>query len=101
MVLGNSAVAQVKAPMQIKEQQTIRFYPNPAVNLINFEFKEKPRAPLSLYIFNFLGKKVIEQTITNQKTVIDLTDLYRGMYIFQIRNTEGVITETGKFQITK
>lgn len=84
-----------------KERLKIKFYPNPAVSFINFEFSQKPRTPQTVYIFNFLGKKVIEQLLEDQKTQVNLNDLYRGVYIFQVRNNKGEISDSGKFQIIK
>lgn len=94
-------MAQDKPAKQQKEVQTVKFYPNPAISFINFEFTAKPRVQQTVYIFNFLGKKVIEQVLSGQKTTVTLSDLYRGVYIFQIRDSRGVITDSGKFQVVK
>jgi hypothetical protein len=52
-------------------------------------------------VFNFLGKKVFEQKEVQPKTTIDLSDYYRGIYIFQLRDKTGKIVETGRFQVAK
>jgi hypothetical protein len=81
--------------------KTIKFYPNPAVNYINFEFEKNYDNSYSLLIFNFIGKKVIELKISEQKITLPLTDYYRGVYIFQRRDKQGNIVESGKFQVAK
>jgi hypothetical protein len=81
--------------------KTIKFYPNPAVNYINFEFEKNYDNSYSLLIFNFIGKKVIELKISEQKITLPLTDYYRGVYIFQLRDKQGNIVESGKFQVAK
>jgi hypothetical protein len=78
----------------------VKFYPNPASDLINFEFKNFSKAN-TLLIYNFIGKKVIELKSTEQKLTVSLTDFYRGVYIFQLRDPQGSIIESGKFQVVK
>ncbi len=52
-------------------------------------------------IFNFIGKKVEDLKVTDQKITVSLTDFYRGVYIFQLRDKQGNIIESGKFQVVK
>ena len=79
----------------------VKFYPNPAIHFITFEYLGKPTQGQTVVIFNFLGKKVAEEPLVQQKTTVNIADLYRGMYIFQIRDRDGQILDSGKFQITK
>ena len=81
--------------------KTVKFYPNPAVSFINFEFERTYDKSYSLLIYNFIGKKVVEMKISEQKINISLTDFYRGVYIFQLRDKSGNIVESGKFQVAK
>ena len=77
-----------------------RFYPNPATSFINFEFDGIDRSS-SLQIYNFLGKKMADEPIANNKISFNLDNYYRGLYIFQIRDKSGNIVESGKFQVIK
>jgi len=82
--------------------KVVRFYPNPASSYINFEFQQG--AELSSYsfkIFNFIGKRVFEQNNISPRTVINLNDYFRGVYIFQLTDRNGKIVESGKFQVVK
>ena len=36
-----------------------------------------------------------------EKITVPLTDFYRGVYIFQLRDAKGNIVESGKFQVVK
>jgi hypothetical protein len=83
------------------QSKVVRFYPNPANNIINFEFSRPVQRDYTLQVFNFLGKKVFESNSVSQKTSISLTDFYRGIYIFQLRDKSGRIIESGKFQVSK
>ncbi len=83
------------------QSKVVRFYPNPATNIINFEFSKPVQKDYILQVFNFVGKKVFESNAVSQKTSVLLTDFYRGIYIFQLRDKSGRIIESGKFQVNK
>ena len=79
----------------------IRYYPNPAVNDINFEFQKGYDKLFSFQVYNFIGKKVFNLRTVTPKINIPLTDFYRGVYIYQLRDRSGKIIESGKFQVVK
>ena len=81
--------------------KTVKFYPNPAVSSINFEFEKNYVSSYNLVIYNFIGKKVVEMKISDQNMNIPLTDFYRGVYMFQVRDKQGIVVESGKFQVAK
>lgn len=81
--------------------KSIKFYPNPAIDVINFEFLKTVPRGVTLQVYNFVGKKVYELSSVSQKTSIPLNDFYRGVYIFQLRDKYGRISESGKFQVSK
>ncbi|MGE5106156.1 MAG: T9SS type A sorting domain-containing protein [Sphingobacteriales bacterium] len=87
--LGDAAVKMVK------------YYPKPAVTVINFEFQKNYDKSYSFQIFNFVGKKVYELQNVNQKNTINLDQFNRGIYIYQLRDQSGKILEAGKFQVAK
>jgi Secretion system C-terminal sorting domain len=87
--LGDAAVKMVK------------YYPNPAVTVINFEFQKNYDKSYSFQIYNFVGKKVYELQKVNQKNTINLDQFGRGVYIYQLRDQTGKILEAGKFQVVK
>ena len=82
-------------------EKVLRFYPNPAISTINFEFQKTIDKGYTLRIYNFVGKKVSEIISLTQKNTIALTDFYRGVYIFQLRDKSGRIVESGKFQVAR
>lgn len=83
------------------EKKVLRFYPNPAVSIIHFDFHPSVDKSYIFQVYNFLGKKVYENNNVTSKTSINLTDFYRGIYIFQLRDRNGAIVESGKFQVSK
>lgn len=100
VVLQTSSHAQVRHATT-DAVKTVKFYPNPASSFINFEFAENYNDSYTLVIFNFIGKKVEDLKVTDQKITVSLTDFYRGVYIFQLRDKQGNIIESGKFQVVK
>lgn len=100
-VFSVSGFSQAK-PSRVNDViRVVKLYPNPATSYINFEFDKKSDQPYTVVIFSFIGKKVDELKVTDQKITISLTDYYRGIYIFQVRNEQGSIVESGKFQVVK
>ncbi|HEY5372023.1 MAG TPA: T9SS type A sorting domain-containing protein [Hanamia sp.] len=94
--------AQVKPTRMLNDAvKTVKFYPNPAVSFINFEFNDQYDNSYSLLIFNFLGKQVEDLKVTDKKITVSVSDYYRGIYIFQVRDKQGDIMESGKFQVMK
>ena len=79
----------------------IKFYPNPATSIINFDFQKGYDKSYTFQIFNFLGKKVYEVSNVTPRTVVNLTDFYRGVYIFQLKDKSGKMIDSGKFQVSK
>jgi hypothetical protein len=78
------------------------FYPNPATSYINFTFDKSIDKTFSLQVYNFIGRKMTELKITDQKLTITFDDNYlRGLYIYQLRDASGRIVESGKFQVSK
>ena len=79
----------------------VRFYPNPATTVINFEFTKAHQQGYSLQIYNFLGRKMYEQNNLPAKTLVNLSDFTRGVYVYQLRDQTGRIVESGNFQVSK
>lgn len=90
-------------PISAKEftVKIIKFYPNPATTVINFEFQRGYDKSYNFHIYNLLGKKVLEINNVSQTNQVNLNDFNRGVYIFQLRDKSGKIIESGKFQVSK
>jgi len=82
-------------------EHIIKFYPNPAISFITFDLQTSSDKGYDMQIFNFLGKMVFEQKNIATKTTINLNDYSRGVYIYQLRDHDGKILESGKFQVSK
>ena len=87
------------ASIQVK---IVKCYPNPATSVINFEFQKTADKNAVLQIYSFSGKKMADISASLGKVSIALdNEYYRGIYVFQLRDKNGKIIETGKFQVVK
>ena len=99
--LGSLAQGKIVAGSNDATVKIMRFYPNPASSVINFEFQKSFDRSLTFQVFNFIGKKVLDLKTVTPKINIPLTDFYRGVYIYQLRDRTGRIIDSGKFQVVK
>ena len=81
--------------------QVIKCYPNPATSFVNFEFPKNIDKSNTLLVFSFVGKKMTEMPVSNNKLTVTLNDYYRGVYVYQLRDKGGNIVESGKFSVIK
>ena len=79
----------------------VRFYPNPATTTINFDLQKSNNIHYSLMVFSLMGKKIAEIKNFYPHNNITLDNFYRGIYIFQLRDKNGLIIESGKFQVIR
>lgn len=104
ILLTTAAHSQTRSALDNGGTQStiLRFYPNPATTVINFDFQKSYEKGYSLQIYNaVLGRKMIEQTNIANKVTIDLGSFTRGVYVYQLYDKTGKLVETGKFQVSK
>lgn len=82
-------------------ERIIKFYPNPAASFINFDFQKNYDKGYSIQVYNFLGKEVSEVKNVSPKTTLNISDYNRGIYIYQLKDNNGKIVESGKFQVAR
>jgi Secretion system C-terminal sorting domain len=88
-------------PNPDESDKVVKVYPSPAVTIVNFEFQKQYDKANSLVVYNFIGKKVYENASMPVKLTISVTDYYRGVYVYQVRDKFGAIIDSGKFFVTK
>jgi Secretion system C-terminal sorting domain len=103
LIIGTlAAKSQVRTGTSLQPGvKMIKFYPNPAVTQITFDFETGFDKNYSFQIFNFTGKKVLELFSIAPKSLVNVSDFYRGVYIFQLKDRNGRILESGKFEVAK
>jgi hypothetical protein len=98
LLLGFSQVKRVSLSDHVKRTS---IYPNPAKSFVHIQYKQSAPQPASLVVYNFLGKKQVETNQPGTHVYLDLTSFNRGVYIFQFRDRNGQIIDSGKFQVEK
>ena len=99
--LAMSQSAPAPGSASSASERIIKFYPNPATTIINFDFQKDYDKSYSFQIYSFVGKKVLELNNLSPKTVVNLNDFYRGIYIYQFRDRNGKVIDSGKFQVSR
>ncbi|MGB4843620.1 MAG: T9SS type A sorting domain-containing protein [Ferruginibacter sp.] len=97
-----TSFAQTKNPAQGEPiAKLVKPYPIPATTSINFDFLYGYDKTFSIQIYNFMGKKIIEINKMLPRINLPLDEFYRGIYVYQLRDKQGKIIESGKFQVVK
>ena len=90
MVTGSISAQSAKHSSEENPSESLSIYPNPAtggkvfLNSKSSELKE-------IEIFDILGKKVMQTTITSNKE-INISSLTPGIYIITVKESEHVAT---------
>ena len=96
------AKSQARGPLPETDHKVVKkFYPNPAVSYIIFEIDKEPNQTYTLQIYSFLGKMVKNIPDLIDRYTVNLSDLYRGLYTFQLKDQSGRVTDSGIFQVNK
>ena len=93
--------AQSRTSLATIGTSLVNFYPNPATSVITFDFQKNFEKGYSIQLYSFLGKKMFEAANLASRTVVNLTDFNRGVYIYQIYDRVGKLVESGKFQVSR
>lgn len=82
--------------------KNVKYYPNPAVTVINFDFSDKIDLKNSTFkITSLIGKTMYETSKLSARMVVNLNDFFRGVYIFQLTDRNGRLIESSKFVVQK
>jgi len=96
------AKSQARGPLPEPEHKVVKkFYPNPAVSYIIFELEKEPNQTYTLQVYSFLGKMVKDVPDIVDRYSVNVSDLTRGLYTFQLKDQSGRVTDSGIFQVNK
>ena len=102
LLISTQAKSQVRGPMPDTDHKVVKkFYPNPAVSYIIFDLDRESNQNYTLQIYSFIGKQVKNVTDLSDHTNVNLSDLPRGLYTFQLKDQSGRVTDSGIFQVNK
>ena len=101
LLIATASMSQSRLDPGNPQTKIVRFFPNPAISQITFSFDQSYDKNYSLQVFNFIGKKVFELQAVSPRNTVDISDFYRGLYVFQLKDKSGKIIESGKFQVSR
>jgi hypothetical protein len=90
-----------KVPAPTPQKVSIRFYPNPASTVINFDFGIPIEKGYTLQVFSFLGRNISITPVNSSKVSINVSEYFKGVYVFQLRDADGRIVASNKFQVSR
>lgn len=96
-----AAQSQVKRISMGEHVRRTSIYPNPARSFVQIQYRIFSDQPTTLVVYNFLGKKQLEVQQPGSHVFVDLAEFKRGLYIFQFRDKNGRILDSGKFHVEK
>jgi hypothetical protein len=99
-VLFLDNISFVNAPQgidQTESETTWTVYPNPTQGELNVQVLKGEKARIE--IIDVTGKRMKYVDLTDDKSVIDLSQLVAGVYLYQIRTLENQVLRSGKLLV--
>ena len=81
------------------EKAMIKTYPNPVVDEVFFDIANQDVVNVSIY--NILGVKEMQQSLTASSNRVDMSQFANGTYVWQMTSLNGELIKTGKLVVTK
>jgi hypothetical protein len=100
LLIATTSQAQQSRTPSSNPGLVVSTYPKPATSYITIDLQKGYERGLTLTVFNFLGKKMIETPNVTEKSTVNLNDFTRGVYVYVI-DQGGKVVETGKFQVSR
>ncbi len=72
---------------------SILIYPNPATNMVNISLTDFDGQTVNIIILNGIGERVYEGILSQEKTVLNLSEFARGIYLIRISDGEKTLIE--------
>jgi hypothetical protein len=69
--------------------QKLTVFPNPASQQVNLTFSEPVNKALTYSISDLQGRQLLQGSIQNQETVLDISNLSKGIYLLNISDANG------------
>jgi hypothetical protein len=97
-IIGSYTSNTQGIPSRISSINKIELYPNPSYGTINLSCDVGSPTVIDLSVYNSLGQKLFSLNnqvlpFGNLQMSIDLSCLKQGMYLLEIKNKEGILTE--------
>jgi hypothetical protein len=80
--------------------RVVKVFPNPATSQINIQLRENNDQQYQFVVFNFMGKE-FDNIKVSGRYQLSLDKYTSGIYIYQLRDLQGTVVESGKFNVIK
>ncbi len=80
--------------------RVVKVFPNPASYQINIQVQDNNGRQYEFVVYNFMGKPFDLVKISG-RYVLNLDKYTNGIYIYQLRDLQGNVVESGKFNVAK
>jgi len=81
---------------EANDNQSISAFPNPTVNTLTIEFKNKLSSDCSIFLFNSKGQEVSKHVTLKSNSILELNfELPKGIYFYKVQSDKDVMI--GKF----
>jgi uncharacterized membrane protein YccF (DUF307 family) len=84
------------AGLQELDLSNISIYPNPSTGIVNFDISSELAGNVSLEMYDAIGKLVVKEELTKEHTVLNISKLEEGIYIFKMIRNNGDV-KIGRF----
>jgi hypothetical protein len=84
------------AGLQELDLSNISVYPNPSTGIVNFDISSELAGNVSLEMYDAIGKLVVKEELTKEHTVLNISKLEEGIYIFKMIRNNGDV-KIGRF----
>ena len=81
--------ALINVPEMSANKPVFNIFPNPASGFITLNIKNINIADLTLNIYNVVGELICSEAIKQNQQQINVADLSNGMYIVEVKSSEG------------
>jgi hypothetical protein len=88
-------VTSTATPAQDIDEWSVKTFPNPFNEQVNFKIIDKPGRIYTLTLYNNFGQKISEYKISGREYSIDRNTLSSGLYFYKLASDKGEI-RTGK-----
>ena len=71
-------------------------YPNPSTNEVTITLSDSDLLPANFELYNQTGKRIINEVIYDNKTLLNLLSIKEGIYFYKILNNKKGVSVSGK-----
>jgi hypothetical protein len=91
-ILNSGTKFDLLADEDVYTDTAFELYPNPAESTLIVDAASIEAKANSLSIFNLLGQLVLTETISNERKILNISDLAQGQYLLQVKTDKGILS---------